>query len=93
MDGIAGLAGWRWIFILEGLLTVAVAFVAPFAIHDSPETAKFLTEQERAWVMYSLRTQNSVDAREVVRDESAFKVQYVIDAFKDWQIWLGLLSE
>ncbi|KAF7714573.1 Uncharacterized protein PECH_008360 [Penicillium ucsense] len=91
MDGIAGLGGWRWIFILEGLLTVAVAFVAPFAIHDSPETATFLTEQERAWVIHKLRTQNSADGREVVRDESTFKMQYVVDAFKDWQIWLGLL--
>ena len=28
MDGTAGLQGWRWIFILEGILTVVVAFAA-----------------------------------------------------------------
>ena len=93
MDGVAGLSGWRWIFILEGILTVAVAIVAPFAIHDSPETAKFLTEQERAWVIHALRIQNSADSREMVLNQDKFKMKFVFDAFKDWQIWLGLFSE
>lgn len=93
MDGVGGLAGWRWIFILEGLLTVVVALVAPFAIHDSPETATFLTEEERAFVIHALRIQNSADSREMIQDESKFHIKYVIAAFKDWQIWLGLLSE
>lgn len=93
MDGIAGLEGWRWIFILEGILTVVVAFVAPFAIHDSPETAKFLTEPERAWVIHALRIQNSADSREMILNQDKFQIKFVFDAFKDWQIWLGLLSE
>lgn len=92
MDGVGGYAGWRWIFILEGLLTILVAMVAPFAIHDSPETATFLTEQERQFVIHSLRTQGSADAREMVQDESKFRIRYVIDAFTDWQIYLGLFS-
>lgn len=93
MDGVGGYAGWRWIFILEGLLTVVVALVAPFAIHDSPETASFLTEEERRFVIHSLRIQNSADAREMVQDEAKFQTKYVIDAFLDWQIWLGLFSK
>ena len=93
MDGVGGYAGWRWIFILEGLLTVVVALVAPFAIHDSPETANFLTEEERRFVIHSLRIQNSADAREMVQDESKFQTKYVIDAFLDWQTWLGLFSK
>lgn len=92
MDGVGGYAGWRWIFILEGLLTVVVALFAPFAIHDSPETATFLTEDERRFVIHSLRIQNSADAREMVQDEDKFQTKYVLDAFKDWQIWLGLFS-
>ncbi|KAJ5674075.1 Major facilitator superfamily domain general substrate transporter [Penicillium macrosclerotiorum] len=90
MDGVGGYAGWRWIFILEGLLTVLVALIAPFAIHDSPETATFLTEQERRFVIHSLRIQHSADAREMVQDEAKFRMKYVIDAFTDWQIYLGL---
>ncbi|CAI7647949.1 unnamed protein product [Penicillium bialowiezense] len=90
MDGVGGYAGWRWIFILEGLLTVLVALVAPFAIHDSPETATFLTEKERQFVLHSLRIQNSSDSHEMVAKDDKFEWRYVIDAFTDWQIWLGL---
>ena len=93
MDGVGGYAGWRWIFILEGLLTILVALIAPFAIHDSPETATFLTEEERRFVIHSLRIQNSADSREIDQTNDKFEMRYVIDAFTDWQIWLGLFSK
>src|ERR1700709_2452901 len=57
MDGVGGLEGWRWIFILEGIVTVLVAFLAFFVLHDFPETATFLTEEERAFVVYRLKYQ------------------------------------
>jgi MFS family permease len=47
MDGIAGYAGWRWIFILEGIFTVIVAIAAYWIVPDWPETAKFLKPEER----------------------------------------------
>jgi Major Facilitator Superfamily. len=93
MDGVGGYAGWRWIFILEGLLTVIVSLFAPLAIHDSPETATFLTEEERRFVIHALRIQNSADRREMIQDEGEFRMKYVIDAFTDWQIYLGLFSK
>src|SRR5690242_4893711 len=46
MDQLGGLSGWRWLFLLEGLPAIILAFVA-FKIPDYPETAKFLTEEER----------------------------------------------
>lgn len=92
MDGVGGYAGWRWIFILEGLLTVVVALFAPLAIHDSPETATFLTDEERRFVIHNLRTQHSADSREMVQDEAKFQIRYVIDAITDWQLYLGLFS-
>lgn len=48
MDGVGNLAGWRWIFILEGLFTVVVAVVSYWMIQDFPSNAKFLTEEESA---------------------------------------------
>lgn len=48
MRGIVWTNGWRWIFILEGLLTIVVAAGAYFFIYNFPDTAPFLTETERA---------------------------------------------
>ncbi|KAB8069076.1 major facilitator superfamily domain-containing protein [Aspergillus leporis] len=92
MDGVGGYAGWRWIFILEGLLTVVVAFVAPFAIHDSPETAKFLTEEERKYVIRMVQTQTlgTNSTGEAPVQDTKFRTKYVVDALLDWQIYVSL---
>lgn len=49
MEGVGGLAGWRWIFILEGLATILFAFVAAAFLPASIESAKFLTLEEKAF--------------------------------------------
>lgn len=49
MDGIGGLAGWRWIFILEGIATVLAALVAAIFLPADLPSAKFFTEEERAF--------------------------------------------
>lgn len=90
MDGVGGYEGWRWIFILEGLLTVLVAIVAFFTIYDFPETAKFLTKEERAWVVHRLKYQGSQESGKLVAEEEGFKWRYVRDAFTDWQIYAAL---
>jgi MFS family permease len=92
MDGVGNLEGWRWIFILEGILTVVVAIIAYFTLYDFPETAGFLTEEERAFVVYRLKYQGSqdgVDGVQVAQDDT-FKWKYVKDAFLDWQIWTNI---
>ncbi|KAK2731984.1 hypothetical protein FQN57_003045 [Myotisia sp. PD_48] len=90
MDGVGGYEGWRWIFILEGLLTVIVAIFAFFLIHDFPETASFLTEKERAFVVHRLKYQGSSSSAKKVAQSEEFRWQYVKDAFTDWQIYLAL---
>jgi sugar phosphate permease len=47
MDGIGGYGGWRWTFILEGIATVLIAIGSYWIVPDWPETAKFLTDDER----------------------------------------------
>jgi MFS family permease len=90
MDGVGGYAGWRWIFILEGLLTVLVAFSAFFLVHDFPETAKFLTPEERAWAAHRLRYQGSARSGRKVAESSQFKWKYVRQALTDWQVYASL---
>lgn len=88
MDGVGDLAGWRWIFILEGIVTVLVAFASFWLLHDFPETANFLTEEERAFVVYRLKYQGQSGQRVAQADE--FKWKYVGQAFADWQIWVNI---
>lgn len=96
MDGVGGLEGWRWIFILEGILTVVVAVTAFFLLYDFPQTAGFLTEEERAFVVFRLKYQSGVsDQKQVghirVPETDEMKWQYVLDAFKDWQVYVNIL--
>ena len=63
-------------------------------LHDFPETAKFLTEEERAFVVYRLKYQGQVKEKEsgrpLVAEAEEFQWKYVLDAFKDWQIWVNI---
>ncbi|KAI4523591.1 MFS general substrate transporter [Schizophyllum commune Loenen D] len=48
MDSIGGLAGWRWIFILEGIVTILFAVGSAFILPADLQSAKFFTDEERA---------------------------------------------
>src|ERR1700712_3256237 len=50
MDGIGGLGGWQWVFILEAMPAVLLGFVSIFWLTDKPEHATWLTEPERTWL-------------------------------------------
>ena len=54
MDGIQGHSGWRWIFIIEGLLTVVVGILTDFLLIDFPEDAGWLTPEERQYIQARL---------------------------------------
>ena len=47
MDGVAGLEGWRWLFIIEGCLSVAIAMGVFFSLPDDFESARFLNAQDK----------------------------------------------
>lgn len=81
MQGLRGYNGWRWIFLIEGVLTCVVSFAWFFAIPDFPEEAKWLTEEERAYVREKL-------ARDVGKSahEKPLTVKDVLDVFKDCKV-------
>lgn len=83
MAGVGGYNGWRWIFIIEGLLTVVVAVLGKFFIVDWPETSRFLNPEERALLMRRLR-EESAEANMDTLDKKAAK-----RIFTDWKIYLG----
>jgi MFS family permease len=47
MDGIAGLSGWKWLFLLQGLPVVVIGLVMLKVLADRPEQAGWLTDRER----------------------------------------------
>jgi len=51
MSGAQGLASWRWIFIIEGTITMFVGMLAFWLVSDFPADVKWLTEDERAFVI------------------------------------------
>ncbi|TFK55686.1 MFS general substrate transporter [Heliocybe sulcata] len=60
MDGIGGLAGWRWIFILEGLGSVIAGLICAAVLPVSIQTARFLTEEERAFALDRFYQSNAI---------------------------------
>ena len=54
MDGKRGLRAWRWLFIIEGIITIVIAFIAVFILPDFPRTTTWLTEHERQLAIWRL---------------------------------------
>ena len=83
MKGVGGYDGWRWIFIVEGLITIVFAIASRFLIVDWPETSKFLSDSERLMLIHRLAHDGS-DASMNHFDRNA---RY--QTFTDWKIYTG----
>ncbi len=55
MHGVARLAGWQWLFLLEGLPAVFLGVVVFFYLSDAPAEARWLSSRERVWLAETLR--------------------------------------
>jgi MFS family permease len=84
MDGLRGYHGWRWIFILEGVLTCLVASAFFFFIPSFPEDAKWLTTEERTYVKARLQVDQGRSAA-----ERKITIRDVGRVFKDYKVILG----
>lgn len=86
MDTIGGLAGWSWIFILEGLLTILIGIASFWLIHDFPDQAKFLSPDDRARVLRRLAADQQSSA-----EHEEFKMDYFWASVKDWKTYTGAI--
>lgn len=59
MDGVGGLSGWRWLFILEGLPTVLLALLVWLWLDDRPQQASWLSPAEKSWLRDNLPSSGS----------------------------------
>ncbi|WP_066568394.1 MFS transporter [Snodgrassella sp. CFCC 13594] len=54
-DGTHGLAGWQWVFLIEGIPTVVLGMVTFFYLTDHPNQAKWLTESEKQLIRQEIQ--------------------------------------
>ncbi len=59
LNGVLGLRGWQWMFLLEGAPAVLFSLVIWFGLPDGPATASWLTPQERARVVETVRRERA----------------------------------
>ncbi|OJJ45515.1 hypothetical protein ASPZODRAFT_134195 [Penicilliopsis zonata CBS 506.65] len=81
-----GLVGWRWIFIIEGLLTLVCGLIAGFILPNNLETASFLKDEERVFAIERLALdQPSRNTHETEK----FDWSEVIRGILDPKMWLS----
>ena len=82
MDGVQGYSGWRWIMIFEGLPSVVLGVSVYFWLADEPESAYYLSTEERKLKVVRKRRQiGHTTSGDFLHKED------VIKALRDWKVW------
>jgi ACS family tartrate transporter-like MFS transporter len=74
------LAGWRWLFILEGIPAIVLGIITVFYLTDWPAQARWLPQEERNWLVGELR--GELEAKKKIRDYT------IMQAFCDRRVLL-----
>ena len=100
LDGTAGLHGWQWLFILEGLPACFAGIVFLKLLPDGPAVASWLTDDERHFVSSSVVAEQAGKQRQLSRAlcdprVSALAVIYggILFAIYGFGFWLPLLVQ
>ena len=80
LDGTGGLAGWKWIFLLEGCATVAFGLFALWLLPNSPQRVRIFTPREAAYSSQRLASDT------ITKESPKITVKHVASAFKDLHI-------
>lgn len=75
-----GLAGWQWMFIIEGVPAVLLSVVVLFTLKDRPDAAHWLSSEEKGWLIEALERERQKQAVMSQTDLGA--------AFLNWRVWL-----
>ncbi|KIK59511.1 hypothetical protein GYMLUDRAFT_74425 [Collybiopsis luxurians FD-317 M1] len=75
------LAGWRWLFIIEGIPPIILGILTVFVLPDYPETVKFLTDEEKRVV-----TERLVDGAPT-KTSKTWDTKQALGLFKDPTFW------
>ncbi|HEX3575859.1 MAG TPA: MFS transporter [Rhodopila sp.] len=80
LHGLAGMHGWQWLYIIEGLPPIITCVIVFMLLTDRPHDAKWLTAEQRTWL------QNRLDSEEAQRE--AVRKFSLVEAFSNPKIWL-----
>lgn len=89
LDGAHGIAGWRWLFIIEGSITIGVALISAFFLPDYPATTSWLAEEEKSFAAWRMLG----DINETDESNATSVWIGVKMAFKDYRLYLFLLLQ
>lgn len=84
IDGYSGVAGWRWIFIIEGLITIFFSIFVFIFTPDFPGRDTGLSDSERARLVARLEADKGVES-EAIKNVGWFKI------VTDYRIWITTL--
>jgi ACS family tartrate transporter-like MFS transporter len=59
LHGLWGLAGWQWMFIIEAIPALVLGVAVLFYLTDRPEKAKWLADEERAWLVKAMEQEQA----------------------------------
>lgn len=80
LDTVAGLHGWQWLFLLEGIPSVIMGVVVLFYLTDYPQDAKWLSDEQRHWLVAHMRGEEEQRERRHNAGHLA--------ALMQWRVWL-----
>lgn len=80
MNQVGGLEGWQWVFLLEGIPSVLLGLITLWYLTDQPSQARWLTEQERNWLIEELERERLANA--------GHHRHTILEAFKEPRVWL-----
>jgi ACS family tartrate transporter-like MFS transporter len=100
LHGLYGLAGWQWLFLVEGLPAVLLGIIVIFYLNDRPETAHWLTPEERNWLIETLAAERKAcvlrpDIRVALTDSTVWKLGIIFllvaAGFYGYSFWAPLI--
>jgi MFS transporter, ACS family, tartrate transporter len=90
MNGVGGLDGWQWLFIIEAAPAIVLAFVTYFYLTDRPADAHWLEPDERAWLTDRLAAERR--QREAVHNLTLWEVMYNPRVWALAVVYFGLVA-
>jgi MFS transporter, ACS family, tartrate transporter len=85
LQGKLGLAGWQWLFLIEGVPPLVLSVIFLFYFPSGPAEAKWLTAGERQWIEGSLRRENEAIA---AIENPASEERGRLGILRDPRVWL-----